>query len=485
VEASLLADPPAPTNPLAMRGLRRKPGTAAPVREPAAIPAPATEPVRLLPRRLGRYHLFAHIGRGGMADIYLAQAETGLGDARRLVVIKEVLPRYAHSAEFAEMLVSEAKLAARLNHASVVKVEDLGRADGILFIAMEYVEGLDLRELLRRCAKNKVALPVEFSLRIVVEALRGLSFAHRARDDEGRRLGIVHRDVSPSNVLLSFEGEIKLCDFGIARANALADDLPEEAILGKAGYMSPEQARGASIDPRADVFSAGIILWELLAGRKLYKAVEGERLIDLARAAAIPALPCRDLPREDELHAIVARALRENPDERYPTAAAMLHDLEEYAAAARMAASQLRFGEWLMESFGQDVVSDRRARERVMRALARGPVTVIDVIEPAPRPEPDAESVAIPLLRSALHEPAEPSEYDATPSAFPVAMRAGGADPAGEASAPGPGAPLPETAIATATATEAPREGSRVLYYALVLLALACAGFFRFALLAR
>jgi serine/threonine-protein kinase len=364
-----------------------------------------------------------------MADIYLAHADMGLGDATRLVVIKEVLPRLANDAAFAEMLVGEAKLAAKLSHANVVEVEDLGRAGNSLFIAMEYVEGLDLRALLRRCAIRRVALPVEFSLRVVIEALRGLSFAHRARDEAGRHLGIVHRDVSPSNVLLSFEGEVKLCDFGIARANALVGELPEEAILGKAGYMSPEQARGETLDPRSDVFAAGIILWELLAGHRLYKAGDGERLLDVARAAAVPELPSRDLPREGELHAIVARALRRDRAERYPTAAAMLHDLEEYEVSARMVASQLRFGEWLMEQFGHEVVRDRRARERAMRALARGPVAVIRPISfdggsPAP---------------SAIEQGAPASflpEYDATPSAFPVALRAEPAEAPAAAPAP-------------------------------------------------
>lgn len=402
---------------LAERQLRGLPKV---VEAPRVNPAVSLEPVRVLPRRLGRYRLFAHIGRGGMADIYLAQAEVGFGDATRLVVIKEVLPRFAHSAEFAEMLVSEAKLAARLDHANVVKVEDLGRADDCLYIAMEYVEGIDLRELLRRCARSKVALPVEFSLRIVIEALRGLSFAHRARDEAGKHLGIVHRDVSPSNVLLSFEGEIKLCDFGIARANALAEELPDEAILGKAGYMSPEQARGEGLDPRSDVFAVGIILWELLGGRRLYKAGEGERLLEVARAAAIPELPARDLPREADLYAIVKRALSVEREARYPTAAAMVHDLEEYEATARMGASQIRFGEWLMEHFGQEVVGDRRSRERAMRAIARGPAAVIRPVTPVP---PEAETAAIPLVRPAPREAYLP-EYDATPSMFPVALRA-------------------------------------------------------------
>ena len=224
---------------------------------------------RTLPQRLGRYTLFDHIGRGGMADIYLAKAKTGLGGSR-LVVVKEVLPHLAADDRFAEMLIAEAKIAARVAHANVVKTDDLGRESGVLYIAMEYVEGFDLRELLRRCARDKVPLPVEFSLLVLIETLRGLDYAHRLRGESGEPLGLVHRDVSPSNVLVSFEGEVKLCDFGIARANEVAPVLPEDTIQGKAGYMSPEHARGETIDGRADVFAAGIILWELLAGRRLY-----------------------------------------------------------------------------------------------------------------------------------------------------------------------------------------------------------------------
>ena len=371
--------------------------------EKGAAPA-----VRVLPRWLGDYQLFAHIGRGGMADIYLARTgddgadprtagTTGAGGAGRLVVIKELLPHLADSADFARMLVSEALLAQLLDHPNVVRVEGLGCAGDGLFIAMEYVEGLDLREVLRRCARSRVALPVAFSLRIVIEALRGLSFAHHARDTGGAPLGIVHRDVSPSNVLLGFQGEIKLCDFGIARAHAFAAELPEAAIVGKAGYMSPEQARGHALDPRADVFAMGIILWELLAGRRLYRAGEGERLLQVAREARIPALPSRDLPYEPYLHAVVAGALHVDPAARYPSAAAMLHNLEAYADAAEMTASQAELGAWLLESFGHEVVRERRDRERAMRALARGPAAVIEPLPlhdggaSSPRPRAPAE----------------------------------------------------------------------------------------------
>ncbi|MFO0678283.1 MAG: serine/threonine-protein kinase [Polyangiaceae bacterium] len=336
-----------------------------------AIPAPT------LPRRFGRYTLFDAIGKGGMAEIFLARTETELG-AVRLVVVKQILSGYASDPEFSDMLIHEAKLAARLTHANIVQVLDLGREADRLFIAMEYVEGFDLNALLRLCTKLAVPLPSEFAFSIVLQVLRALDYAHRRTTDAtsevpSRPLGIVHRDVSPSNVLVSFEGEIKLCDFGIAHANDTVK--PEsreidEAIRGKAGYMSPEQARGDDVDARADVFAVGILLWELVAGRRMYKTEpEGPTLLEKARAAAIPELPSRGLPLEDRLRSLIARALSPSRDDRYASAGAMLRDLEAYVTDAKLVGSQLRLGDWLYTQFGTDIVRQRRERERAARAL--------------------------------------------------------------------------------------------------------------------
>lgn len=343
----------------------------------ARPPALGTRP---LPSRLGRYLLFDHVGRGGMADIYLARVETELGGSRR-VIVKEVLPKHSDNVSFSSMLVAEAKLAAGLQHANVVTVEDLGRDAGTLFIAMEYVEGFDLRELCRRCSHARVPLPIEFSLLMVMEALRGLDYAHRR--------GLVHRDVSPSNLLISFEGEVKICDFGIARAND-AGGLDDEALRGKAGYMSPEHARGEDVDARADIFAVGIILWELLAGSRYYRAQQGERLIDVARRAQGKPLPSRGLPKEKELFGIVARALEVDREVRYQTAAAMLRDLTAYAARARLLASPLRFGEWLMERFGGEIVELRRARERAAWGLTHKELPRVMLPAGSPIPPPVA-----------------------------------------------------------------------------------------------
>ncbi len=360
---------------------------------PVPGPAPAATADESLPRRFGRYLLFDRIGRGGMANIYLARVETEFGAARR-VVVKEILPALSGDAHFARMLVEEAKLVAGLRHGNIAQVLDLGREDERLFIAMEYVEGFDLNQLLRMLSKRKVALPAEFALFLVREMLAALDFAHRAKDEQGHPLGIVHRDVSPSNVLVSFEGEVKLCDFGIAKAFGTAPSHPNEPlgsedgsgqrsrIAGKAAYMSPEHARGEELDARADIFAAGIVLWELCAGRRLYRGTEDE-MLQMAREGAIPPLPDRGLPLHDELAGILSRALVVDPNERWASAGEMARALDDYAMRAKLFASQIRFGTFLSDHFELDVIRLRRARERAAEALDRGPAVELVPLEPA------------------------------------------------------------------------------------------------------
>ncbi len=366
--------------------------------------SPSTS-TRVLPSKFGRYALFDFIGKGGMAEIYLARAQTELGGAR-LCVVKQILPELASHPQFAEMLIHEAKLSARLSHANIVQVFDLGRADERLFIAMDYVEGFDLNELLKRCTKQKVPLPLEFALLIIGEALKGLGYAHRRLDDDGKPLGIVHRDMSPSNILVSFEGEVKLCDFGIARATELVEPAgveSDDAIKGKAGYMSPEHARGEKIDARADLFAIGIVLWELLAGRRLYKRDDDLSLLEQARRAEIPELPLRGLTNEEQLHAVVRKALSVDREGRYATAHAMHQDLEAYVAGAKLVASPLRLGEWLVANFGTDMVSQRRARERALAALDLGAPVKLELLPPkTPTPSPVVERIPSSIAGAAM-----------------------------------------------------------------------------------
>ena len=332
------------------------------------MPAVQSDDAKLaLPQRFGEFLLFDKIGQGGMAEIFLGKALGPLGQ-QRLTVIKRVLPLLSADPQFSEMIIKEAKLCASLSHKNVVQVTDLGRVDDQLYIAMEYVEGFDLNDLLRRCTKDRVPLPAEFIFFIVEEVLRALDYAHRATGPDGRPLGIIHRDVSPTNVLISCEGEVKLCDFGIARAAASESALPEGVLKGKFAYMSPEQARGEVIDQRADLFVAGILLWELVAGHRLYRGSPDEVLAQ-ARQGEAPPLPDRGLPDSEMIQRIVARALRPDPEERYQTAKDMLAALGEYVRAAGLFVNELRFAEFLRGNFGDELQSQRRARERASTAV--------------------------------------------------------------------------------------------------------------------
>jgi serine/threonine-protein kinase len=252
------------------------------------------------------------------------------------------------------------------------------------------VEGFDLNDLLARCSRARIPLPFEFAVHILAQALRGLDYAHRRKNDDGTPLGLVHRDVSPSNLLVSFDGEVKVCDFGIARANDSVRVGPvghevDQALRGKAGYMSPEHARGEAVDARADVFAAGIVLWELAAGRRMYKSGDGAQgLLELARRAEIPDFSSRGLPEEAALRSILDKALSTNRDERYVGAGAMLRDLEAYKARARLMTNALMLGQWLTTTFGEEVIARRRSRERAVAALERGAPLVMEPIATEP-----------------------------------------------------------------------------------------------------
>lgn len=383
-----------------------------------------------LPRAFGPYLLFDRIGRGGMAEIFLARTRTELGGARR-IVIKEILPELSQDPAFARMLVREAKLAARLSHQNIVSVIDLGRESGRLFLAMEYVEGYDLNRLLRQLSKRRLPLPLSFAIFIVREILQGLSYAHRAEDEHGSPLGIVHRDISPSNVLISFEGEVSLCDFGIARAMDMdvrrhpgetPSSEPDESriqrvrVAGKSAYMAPEHARGSHVDSRSDVFAAGILLWELCAGRRLYRGTDAE-MLELARRGDVPPLPGQALPDQAQLQEIMHHALHVDPACRYQTAAEFLDALDRYSLSARQMASQLRFGRFLTDNFADEIVALRRARETAAELSLHAVDIEVTEIEPftSPSDHPLAHSSSAPTRIDAQHRAAPVDESRSAP----------------------------------------------------------------------
>ena len=273
---------------------------------------------RSIPRRLADFELVRRLGAGGMAEVFLAKRR-GAEGTYKLLVVKRILPQHISSDSFRAMFAEEARLATRLNHPNIVQVydfQDAGEAGQLL--SMEYVEGPDLGKVMRRARKEDERLPPYVAAFIVSEVGRGLHYAHERTDDRGQALDIVHRDVSPQNILVSFDGAVKVADFGIASANVFREE--PGVLKGKVSYMSPEQARAEKCDRRSDIFSLGIILHELLSGRQLYSRDEGSNLLEIVRSGAIeaPSVFARGVP--PELEAIAMRALSRDADNRFQTA---------------------------------------------------------------------------------------------------------------------------------------------------------------------
>jgi serine/threonine-protein kinase len=282
----------------------------------------------------GKHRLLRKLGTGGMAEAYLAE-QPGPGGVVRTVVLKRVLPHLAEEEAFTRMLVNEARLAARLHHPNVARTYDLGQHDGTVFLTMEYVDGVELATLTERAEhRAKGPLGPGPCVRIALDLCAGLHHAHLATDSLGRALGLVHRDVSPENVMISREGVTKLIDFGVAKATALGGDTRTGAgAKGKHGYMSPEQARSDALDARSDQFSVGVILWELLTGRRLF--LRGPDYLTMRAVVEDEAPPIGSLRSgvPAAIDRVVEQALEKDPDERYPSCEALADDLE--AAAQR------------------------------------------------------------------------------------------------------------------------------------------------------
>ncbi|MCH9685817.1 MAG: serine/threonine protein kinase, partial [Deltaproteobacteria bacterium] len=297
------------------------------------------------------YERLTPLATGGMAELLLAVRASTPG-FRKLVVLKRVLPVHAAEPSFTRMFLREARIAASLDHPNVVQVYDSGWSDGRTFLAMEYVHGADLRQLIRAVAAQQQVVPLPFVLTIMAGLCAGLHYVHERCSPQGEPQGLVHRDVSPSNVLISEEGAVKLADFGVAAATAESIATRSGSIKGKLAYMAPEQARGESIDRRADIFGLGAVLYELSTGHRPFRAANDAALLYrvLEAQPERPSTLVADYP--PQLEAIVMRALAKDPAARQPTAQVLQLELEELALSQGLPLSPTRLGHYVVQCCG-------------------------------------------------------------------------------------------------------------------------------------
>jgi serine/threonine protein kinase len=277
----------------------------------------------------GPYRLVERIAVGGMAEVFKA-VRAGVEGFQKVVAVKRILPHLSDNKEFVTMFVNEAKMVAGLTHPNIVQIYDLGKIEKSYYIAMEYVHGRDLRTIARRARDRGTAIPLEIAVLVVSKVAAALDYAHRKKDDAGLPMRIVHRDVSPQNILVSFEGDVKLADFGIAKAASKARANESGALRGKLFYMSPEQAWGRPLDRRSDLFSLGLVLYETVTQQRPFQGTGEGNVLDVVRRGEVP--PARSVnPRVPEpIERVLVKALARDPAERYQNGTELQRDLERY-----------------------------------------------------------------------------------------------------------------------------------------------------------
>ncbi len=307
-----------------------------------------------------RYEITRQIFEGGMGIVYEAE-QLGVSGFVKRVAIKVVRQNYGNQKQFIENFIGEAKLVADLIHTNIVQTYHLGESRGVYFIAMELINGVNLEQFSQQLADRRRTLPKELAILIVSRVARGLAYAHAKCDKEGKPLGIVHRDVSFKNIMIAFEGDVKLTDFGIAKARGYLVDNEGQIIAGKADYMSPEQADFKVTDKRSDLFSAGVVLAHLLLGRNIFKAATAEesrrRMINLP----IPDFRSLDSRIDDRLNEILHRAMARELDKRYATGDELLYDLEHYIYHSGYGPTNETLGKFIRDLFAKSVAQPRPA----------------------------------------------------------------------------------------------------------------------------
>ena len=350
------------------------------------------------PIRFGKYLIIDKIATGGMAELYLAKI-TSVEGFEKLVAIKKILPNLSQDKNLVNMFIDEAKLAAMLSHQNIVQIYDLGSMEGAYFIAMEYVSGKDLRIIINKAKQKGLPLSLKQALYITSRICSGLDYSHNLKDFQGSPLKLIHRDISPQNILVTYEGEVKIVDFGIAKAAKKTSDTREGLIKGKVAYMSPEQASGKPIDNRSDIFSTGILLWEMVTGERMFagtdlKVLDRVRKADFQPAEAIvPDLPA-------EVVEILSKALARAPSRRYKSCAAMLTNLEECLSSFEVRPSAEGFSQYMKDLFREEIAAEfaalQRAEVQVSASMEETvpdgttkTLRILQHIEPVPATKPE------------------------------------------------------------------------------------------------
>ncbi len=319
------------------------------------------------PIPFGKYLLLDRISVGGMAEVFKAKSY-GVEGFEKVIAIKRILPSMGEDRDFIKMFIDEAKIAGQLSHANICQIFELGRADNAHFIAMEYIWGKDLLQIQNRFRKIGQEMPITMACYIVSKACEGLDYAHRKKDALGRPLEIVHRDCSPQNVLVSYEGEVKIIDFGIAKAASRSSRTMAGVLKGKFGYMSPEQVRGLPLDRRSDLFALGTILYESLTGERLFLGESDFSTLEKVRNVDIqpPTVLNRNIPPEVE--AVVMRALTKDPDDRYQWCSEMRADLQAYLMSQPEVFTAKSLTGWMKTAFDGELSHERRLMEQYKSA---------------------------------------------------------------------------------------------------------------------
>ncbi|HUJ25800.1 MAG TPA: serine/threonine-protein kinase [Myxococcales bacterium] len=329
-------------------------------------------------QQFGKYLLLDRIAVGGMAEIFLAK-QSGPEGFEKNVVIKRIRPHLGDMKSFVRMFLNEARLAAQLNHPNIIQIHDLGKVDDSYFIAMEYLFGRDMRRVIPKCEQANIPFPVVYACKIASQALEGLYYAHQKTDSQGRPLGIVHRDVTPENIFVSFDGGVKLLDFGIAKAANQVEMTRAGEIKGKLSYMSPEQCMGKPLDSRSDIFSLGVVLYEWVTGFKLFTGESDVAVLRSITDGKIykPSYFKADVP--EQIEHILMRALEKDPDKRYQNAWEMQFELDQFLAANEFTPSNQHLATFMKQLF-----ADEMEAELARVSSPSGEVKKLEISQPMP-----------------------------------------------------------------------------------------------------